>query len=488
MVKWKHRVAIVVAVVTFMTTFCIVSLLTHRRPVENGSDYVKLKEKNDGLWLDDVIKVNKEQNNCESVIKRYNISQFNFVMALSYWEQLTMATRSLCGLVNFARGWHARTVTPFTLEAGLPSTVNFPTIEGMPIIHTEAKTKPFSMLYNIEQFNSKLLCEKYSLPPLVSFGEFMRLADRRIILLHLDYFSVPKKRYFKGKHYVNCQNVKQIYKNGVKLIGILNTEAKKLGLAPFVIHTACCIDHKIIINSPQDIAVGCGFANSKNLTVIFTVWRGFSDNPKKRFRLVVTSVLPIFSHPTPNKNIYPMSHGVLQNATAFMGRLSGSTRKGFVVVHLRTAKIAMMGKNNAKTRFCHCLNLTLSIVNSLKSTYFRFNFFVDYGLHGSHASEARLGRWASEECLSKNNIHPIHYDPSKYKGQYDQGYVALVEQTAMAYSKVLVLVGGGSFQDQLHTKFVLMGKGNKVYHVCHTLNPSIELVYEKGIQIKNNKK
>ena len=417
---------------------------------------------------------------CSDIVFKYNISLYSFSLGLSYWEQLTMATNSMCGLINFGGGWRARTVTPFTLNAefyGLPTTVNFPSIVGTPPIKTKGKTRPISILYDMDSFNSDLLCQKYNLPPLASFEEFIYLANREITLLHFDFHGLPTKSYFKGKHYVDCTNNEQIKSTSNKLLSALNIESNKHEQPHFKLRMACCIDH-LHITTPQEIAKYCGFHNRDSVTVVATVWRGYSDNPKKTFRPVVP-VSPIFAHPSPGKDMYPLSKGVISNSSAFVRYLSGGSE--FVSIHLRTAKVAMMDRHSRL--FKKCFEKVQSLIVEIKKTYFNtklhFHYFVDYGEYGSHSFEVSLGRKVSLRTLQENNIKPLHYDPKKYGGIPDQGFVALVEQLSLSQSKILILVGGGSFQDQMKTRFIQFGNGKRIYHVCRSDEALLEIAFER---------
>ena len=412
-------------------------------------------------------------------------------MALSYWEQLTMATNSLCGLTNFARSWHSKAVIPFTVNAefyGLPSTVNFPSITGTPPIYYKGPTKSMRMLYDIERFNSDLLCNKYSLPPLASFKEFIFKANRQIILLHINFHDVPPKSLFKGKNYADCTDFKQIKTTGSKLIKALNKESDKYGLAPFELHSACCLNHMHIIKTPQEIADACGFANHDHLTIVFTVWRGYSNIPNKKFRLI-TEVSTLFDKPSPGKDSYPLSMGVINNSSAFTKSLLHVCKSDskLIVIHLRTAKLAMMG--GGVETFRTCFNKTENLLKELKISICSqagtcgnqacHKYFVDYGEFGSHSYEVKLGQRASMTLLQNKHITTVSYDPRKFGGMKDQGYVALVEQLSMAQSDILILVGGGSFQEQIRRRFIQDGHGSKVYEVCHTKEKLAEMVYKR---------
>ena len=67
-------------------------------------------------------------------------------------------------------------------------------------------------------------------------------------------------------------------------------------------------------------------------------------------------------------------------------------------------------------------------------------FVTDYGAFGSHDSAIVGGKAVSKDTLKERHIQPVHYHPCKYGGMQDQGYIALVEQSSIAHSKLLILV------------------------------------------------
>ena len=427
-------------------------------------------------------------SSCDSVLRDYNISKSNYVLALGYWEQLTMATANLCGLVNFARGWHSRVVTPFTYNAelyGLPTTVDFPSVNGAPISY-KGPTKPLSLLYDMNRLNNDLFCDQYRLPPLVSFEEFMMNANRQIILLHINFSNAPPKSFFKGQNYINCEKFRPVKSAGLKLLKTLNIESKRRKLTPFKIGTACCLNHMHVIDTPMVIAEGCGFSRTDNITIIFTVWRGYSNIRTKYFRLITTKS-PMFRQPSPVRVAFPLDQGIINNASAFVNDILCNNSGEFAAIHLRTAKLAM--KKGGEQLFQSCLETAQSLLKNLNETLLStctckrncLRYFVDYGEFGSHSFRIKTGKSISENILNKRQIEPVHYDPRKYGGKLDQGYVASVEQLAIAHSNVLILVGGGSFQVQMQKRFIQVGHGSMVYRVCYTKDKPVELVYNKSI-------
>ena len=422
-------------------------------------------------------------NSCSQVLIRYNISSHRFVIPLSYWEQLTMATNSLCAMVTFSREWRARTVAPFTRLAefwGLPSTINMPKIHGMPPILRKGPAKSLDSIYNMTLFNSKLLCRKYGLPPLATFEEFIDKADRTITILHFNFDSygrrLPKQSAFQNSHFINCLHMKEFQKFGKLLIKSLNIKADERKQPHFKLGHACCIDQRHV-TTPKEIAKECGFYN-KSFTIVPTIWRGYSKNPKKTFRQMVPENSTLV-RPNSYEDAFPLNDDVMTNVTAFYRDISNDT--DIIGVNLRTAKLGMLDWKYKKVLSKKCFEETWSLVSRLKKDYPALNviYFVDYGKHGSHSAEIGIGMQVSKKHLKANKIEPVHYDPDIYGGWPDQGFVALVEQSAIAKSKILVLVGGGSFQDELFTRF-RQAEGHKVYTICWTKEQLVEKVFDRS--------
>ena len=419
------------------------------------------------------------RQSCVYVMRDYNIFKSNYVMALSYREQLSMATNSLSALVNLARGWHSRVVTPFTHNSelyGLPSTDNYPDIDGMTTSINEGPTKPLSLLYDMNRLNNDLFCDQYYLPPLVSFEEFLMNANRQIILLHINLYNNPPKNTFIGMNYTNCMHYETIQSTSLQLLKSLHIETKKRRILPFMLDSACCLLLDHVTHTPMEIAEGCGFSKTEKITIIFTVWRGYEYKPTHAFRLLISDS-PIFNVPTAKNDAYPLSQDIINNASAFANHLSCNSSRQFVGIHLRTAKLALLG--GAHQAIESCLDATTTLlknlnqyISHLQDTLYTYKnchrYFVDYGEFGSHSYRIKAGKHVSEKILSKRQIEPVHYDPRKYGGKLDQGYVASVEQLAIAHSNVLILVGRGGFQDQILSRFIDRGLGSIAFRVCET--------------------
>ena len=408
---------------------------------------------------------------CIDVIKKYNISMNNFVLGLSYWEQLTMATNSLCCLTAFSRHWHARTVEPFTRNAemwGLPSTSHYPIFRGMPPIYKAGPAKPLNSLFNMTLFNSHMLCSQHDIPPLADFEEFMLNANRGIRLLHFNFETHGETltaKDFSEKNHINCFKYIEFRKFSDKLLHYLNREANQRQLPSFTVDAACCVNHRHV-TTPEEIANHCGFKDLNSFTIIITTWRGYSHVPTKKFRLVVPVKSPVLRIPNASRTAYPLNNDVLSNVTAQFMKISGG--KDFIAVHFRTAKLGVLDYTSWEKLSMKCFKLAWSLISDLQKQYIDIpiKYFVDYGTFGSHSNEIYHGKRVSRVPFGQKRITPIHYVPSQFGGLADQGFVSLVEQSAIAKAKVLILVGGGSFQDEILARFKQERRGDSAFKIC----------------------
>ena len=88
---------------------------------------------------------------------------------------------------------------------------------------------------------------------------------------------------------------------------------------------------------------------------------------------------------------------------------------------------------------------------------------MDYGKFG--AGDGPQGHIV-QPFIEEDGLVPLHYDPNKFGGLQDRGFVALVEKCAAAKARILVVVGGGSFQGDIIHRMTKEPRSEKVYYVC----------------------
>ena len=92
-------------------------------------------------------------------------------------------------------------------------------------------------------------------------------------------------------------------------------------------------------------------------------------------------------------------------------------------------------------------------------------YFVDYGKFG--AGDGPQGH-VVRRFIEKDGLVPLYYNPEKFGGLQDRGFVALVEKCAAAKARILVVVGGGTFQADIVRRMTKEPRSEKVYYVCTT--------------------
>lgn len=370
---------------------------------------------------------------------RYTIQWFN-------WEQLTMATNNMIMLAWFVSAWNANVIEPFTLNSryfGVPRPYK--------------KTIPLFSFLDYDNFN-QLLCWHH-IPPILRYDEFLRNANRKVILIHILYDGFDMRRfsgkgvsrtellsllYSKGGHYAECSSIGYMRRIGRSFLQWINPMTLS---HPFTISHYCCVNG----SHPTyrgEMARKCGIKANGDVTVVFTDWRGLS--PQKNFRVFVPEAKNI-DLPHPSRDVYPYSSSVLSNATAFIHSVTNGS--GFVGVHWRTEKLGLKGKGY----FLQCLDSALKaksrIMQNLDGNITELHF-TDTGPYGSMSCMHHcLSNEFVLSSFSSRGITMTRYNPKEFHGISDSGFVASVEQEALSQARALLLVGGGSFQSQASTRY-----------------------------------
>ena len=377
---------------------------------------------------------------CVSVHQEYDVHPRRFTLALRYWEQLTNGMTSLFSLVRIGREWGAHVVVPFVERARIYGGGNI----------------SMDLLLDFDKINSDLLCSKYRLPEIVSFNHFLQYAPRNITYIHIAWdgrqdFSE------ESDSVIRCNDWStEHHKEFQEELERINRLAKLANEPVFQVTSTCCINPKKSLDSKVLIDI-CGLLDHENSTVVFDQWRGHTNDTNKHYRLFMPSV-PIYESPNPEYDTFPVSEAVIANASAF--KQSFAADKKFMAVHIRTRKLAVRAKE--------CISQLFQVIDNLTSSNSHLTcfFFVDYGSYGIQKREQNVARLVISQLETVRHIAPTHYDPSKFNGLNNAGFVSLVEKHAIAHAKVLVLAGGGLFQRELEEKFKKLSKDGQMHTVC----------------------
>ena len=349
-----------------------------------------------------------------------------YVMALTYWEELTMATNSWMQLALVAKYWGAYCIRPFTLNSNL---------YGLP----KEGYHSVDIMYDPVELDRKLA--EYSMPPIASFDEFIAKASRNVILVRIDYRR-PKL------HVEKCKGSK--YFDISSSLSLLNKESTKRGYSNFHLYD-CCQIHGQHPTHPVDIAKGCGLDRLDEYTVITPEWRGITH--VLNYRLLTPNLSDI-NHPNYDYDIYPHSKEVISNATAFIKESTGG--EDFIAIHYRLESFVI--RHNSRLTD-HCLRYVPEVTRQIQAHYPHVKHLLIFG--DEEISQARAdGRFQIKEEVSQ-------FPRGSFGSIFDRGFAAQVEQNVMSRAKVLITAGCGSFQAETVSRFFREPGHIKRYHVCN---------------------
>lgn len=374
-----------------------------------------------------------------------------------------MATTNMITLAWFVTPWRANIIEPFTCNSkyfGIP--------------HRYKRTFSLFYLFDYQMLN-KLLCQ-HNISHIVRYNDFLKHASRRVILIHILYDGFDLTRFGgpevsrkeitsllhkEGSHYSNCSHTTYMKRIGRGFLKWIH----------FVVSTRFEIVHYCCVNGShptysKEMADKCHIPREdRNVTVVFTDWRGLSS--KKNFRVFVPEADRV-DMPHPSRDLYPYSSYIVSNASAFL--LSVTNGMEFIGIHLRTEKL---GQVNEGGYFINCLRKSQAIKQNILSNFSNNNinvlYFADIGPFGSKSCTHKcLSNKFISSSFAMYEIKVTQYNPKLFGGIVDSGFVAAVEQETLSRAKVLVLVGGGSFEAQVATRYrhYRGQKPHSIHQVC----------------------
>ena len=351
----------------------------------------------------------------------------NSVFAGEYWEKLTMAMNNLFALAAVAKQWNARMPLPFTSDSHL---------FGLPT------GKKLDMIYDREGINA--LMKQYHLLPFITFEKFLQSASRSVIVLEVK-FQLAKGSSRKHIHDSNCT------RSSTSLLSRLNQYANRSSLQPFHV-IKCCRIVATQSTSPLEISTFCGILNSTTkVTILLSQWRGIDEN-RAHYRLYMKDFnIP---HPGPSTPV-PYNVSVVSQSTAIL-KTHLKKHKKFVGVHLRSERVWIhRTQKPAAVNIDKCFQM---LYNLTKDLAFRYHDLSVFYFGDDHTTKV-FGKQ-----MSKHNISLLKYKmPAKER---DRGFEAQVEQDMASRAEILVLLGGGSFQQQIYSRYCTLQNTRLVYRVC----------------------
>ena len=396
---------------------------------------------------------------------RHSSTLESFILALDYYEQLTCATHNLFLLCNVAQNLNAQLVTPFLLRSLLHGIPDF--------TKTWRHYYPLSTVYDVNKLSEAF--HSVTGTHLVAFDQFIQHAPRDVVLIDTLYSHEAQIGYKvyndSGFELFNCPN--HLSPDQIGSAQSVKTNLKKhttiSKVDNFVVKKFICITTDITTDQIKQ------FIGTKAHTIVFNQWRGcayHSCDVKAPRRIASNARHKILYHPFTSQGYQditlPYNNTVVSSTKVFLNKISFSSP--FVSVHIRIEKLAIISRKIKGLTNC-CMNLLDNLVKSLRQKYSfkHFMTITDVGKYGTIGCTDRACTQhvnMVQAALTHMGLTQYKFDPAMTKSSDNPSFVSLVELHALAMGERLIVVGQGSFKNQVISKFLTKNTRNKVYHIC----------------------
>ena len=446
------------------------------------------------------------------IVKQKNVSRTpefsktmnsSYLLALSFGEQLSAASRSMLQLAPLAVDWNAQLVEPVVLRSQLYG------IDGLfpaGFQNTGQASIKLSELYDMSKLNNILHSLVSPRVSMVLFKEFISAAPRAVTLLYFNRFyesefSLDKSEtglvtnvFQRRKHkLIDCSPVESAINLVDDIENHLNGALAFGGnlSSRFSVEKVLCLDPRFTYRShlllqhitlPGTIVFavwqGCG-ANTGNCSINYKQNSEIVENPDMfRYTIFTKATLAKFSlrrmHTLHNPGLQRIAENYLETV---------GIKKPFLSIHIRTERLLKDGDDMGYPFYYKCcLDHLKMLIDRLKKKYnFQQTVLITdtgskYGTTGCgenrlRCSESDIQGVAS--ALKLLNFVSTCYDPKLSNGTENSAYVSLVEMNMLSMGDKLILVGRGGFQAILEDKFLSLNHTEEdVYHICRSTKPN----------------
>lgn len=407
----------------------------------------------------------------------------SFFISLSYFEQLTCAAHSLLSTGNVAQNLGAKVVMPFLLRSRLYGIPDLIPDKEVPDIFC-----PLHTVFDINKLNSTfhLLSKTY----LVDFEDFLFNAPREIVMIDAIHRHVaPKELSLNSKSVATLINIMKFYSYNVfdcsrvvfkqqqplleKIELMLRTSTRHLGVEEFTITKYICINPAADVTTDELKKL----IGPEPRTIMFVQWRGcaylrcnikMTGNISSSFRY---RILFHANHSESMRRVkdvpIPVSNTVKLTALQYLHELKIASP--FISVHIRIEKLSRVNARIHGHTAC-CLEILGPLLYALKQKYFNDTLLItDIGDYGSDACYDKVclphSRWV-KGMLNRMGLRPQHFDPDAMHASKNPAFASLVEMEMLAKGEVLIVMGQGSFKNQIIRDFLNSNPINRLYHIC----------------------
>ena len=373
-----------------------------------------------------------------------------FVLATSYYDQMTSATRRVFSLHGWAARFNLTVVEPFIISSSFMG-LNEDAALSFETARPSKSIARFSDMLNINDWNIFMNGKGH----MGLWEDFLKFAPRSIIYIVTKFPKTVDPSLNDMFPFQNCPNK--------------TSDLKYLFTYNFTVVKAWCI-----VLSPNIQVSTDKFTSSvlhdhliNNVTIVFSTWKGSGFYPSNTASMATYKI--------PGLNLKEMarmvsySPGIIKSVEAYIRRFVGS--KHYVAVMVRTQR-ALMEKSklgltrNASESISICTQRAIAKWKELSQKE-RINatfLAIDVGDFGSYHR--------SKQFLERQGIYaPINTFITTLLGNdttlesWEQsfvdvspvltpGIVAMVQKVIAAQSTCLILAGGGSYQKSTEALYI----------------------------------
>ena len=366
------------------------------------------------------------------------LTERGYVLAANYYEQQSMGSRNMFLLQCWAQRLDLLVVKPVMKGSKLMT----------PLDNQEQRTMlKFEDSFNLTEWNQRSQMLNHA--PLVEWGEFLRKAPRKVVLVKFEHPSVSllKSRRKAGEGILH-QPEGDRYKSGCRSKWPSKADLSFMTSKGFKVVRNICFnfffgDELSVEEFHQHLL---GDLVAKEVTIIFEIWRGLGSPQRVLVKNACPGSFPIQEYISPSEKL-------LQDASRYIrAYLSGGAY--MAVMGRLEMPLVTMHKKFPVVPFC--LEETLSQWKLFQEeTHLEKTFLsIDIGKYGSWRFRYHLDSDISKKftdfvstifdgSMTEKEWEKTFEAVSRVK---DAGYIGLLQKVIVTRAKCVLFVGGGAFQ------------------------------------------
>ena len=395
---------------------------------------------------DDTLEI--DNNNIISSKRRYG----GFVLATSYYDQMTSATRRVFTLHGWAAMFNLTVVEPFIIRSKLGlnkyAALSFKT-------ERSSKSVPrFSDMLNINDWN-RFIESQYGKGHMGLWEEFVKFAPRSIIYIVTQFPTTVDPSPNSTFLFQSCPN--------------RISDLKYLSTYNFTVLKAWCIVLSPNIKVSMDKFTSSVLQDQSihNVTIVFSMWKGNGFYPCN-----TTSIATYHIHELNHKIMARMvsySPGIMKSVDEYIRTFIGSKR--YVAVMVRTQRALIEKDNlgltrNASESISFCIQRTitkwkgLSQKERINATFLAMDVGEFGSYHYSKQSLVKQGMYAPINTFittllgKETTLESWEQSFVDVSPVLTPGIIAMVQKVLAAQSTCLILAGGGTYQHNTEALYI----------------------------------